>query len=133
MIDEPYQATDRAIADGREVIFEAMACFPDGAFLHIDILKKDGLANRWDLIEIKQSTAAKDYHIDDITLQRCAFAGAGDDVERPVLMHLNRHYVRQGAIDPLRIFLMEDCTDLPSSRRGDESAIAIIGGSLPLF
>ncbi|BBO75825.1 hypothetical protein DSCW_32420 [Desulfosarcina widdelii] len=123
LIDEPYRATDRAIdatnhaiADGREVIYEATACSPDGAFSRIDILKKDGPVHRWDLIEVKQSTAVKDYHIDDIALQRYAFAEAGYDVQRSILMHLDRDYVRRGGIDPHQLFLLEDCTDLAVSR-----------------
>ncbi|WP_319521890.1 hypothetical protein [uncultured Desulfosarcina sp.] len=123
LIDEPYRATDRAIdatnraiADGREVIYEATACSPDGAFSRIDILKKDGPAHPWDLIEVKQSTGVKDYHLDDIALQRYAFAGAGYDVQRSILMHLDRDYVRRGGIDPHQLFLLEDCTDLAVSR-----------------
>jgi hypothetical protein len=123
LIDEPYRATDRAIdatnraiADGREVIYEATACSPDGAFSRIDILKKNGPAHRWDLIEVKQSTAVKDYHVDDISLQRYAFNGADYDVQRSILMHLNRDYVRMGGIDPHQLFLLEDCTQLAVSR-----------------
>lgn len=123
LIDEPYRATDRAIdatnraiGNGHEVIYEATACSPDGAFSRIDILKMDGLSHRWDLIEVKQSTAVKEYHIDDIALQRYAFAEAGYDVQRSVLMHLDRNYVRMGGIDPHQLFYLEDCTDLARSR-----------------
>jgi hypothetical protein len=123
LIDEPYRATDRAIAatnraiaDGHEVIYEATACSSDGAFSRIDILKKGGPAQRWDLIEVKQSTAVKDYHVDDIALQRYAFTGAGFNVQRSVLMHLNRDYVRKGGIDPHQLFHFADCTNLAVSR-----------------
>lgn len=123
LIDEPYHAIDqaigataRAMAAGCGAIYEATACSPDGACSRIDILKRQNAAGGWDLIEVKQSTAVKDYHLDDITLQRYAFVGAGHDVRRSVLMHLNRHYVRQGDLDVRQLFQQEDCTDRVRSR-----------------
>ncbi len=118
LIDEPYYATDqaitatdRAVAAGRQAIFEATACSPDGAYSRIDILNRRSPAGGWDLIEVKQSTGVKDYHLDDIALQRHAFAGAGYDVQRSILMHLNRQYVRRGDLDVHQLFLQADCTE----------------------
>ena len=123
LIDEAYyeigkaiDSTNRSIADGHDVIFEATACSPDGAFSRIDILQKVSPTNSWDLIEVKQSTDVKDYHLDDIALQRYAFVGAGYDVRHSILMHLDRGYVRWGELDPKKMFLLEDCTDLAQSR-----------------
>lgn len=118
MIDEPYdgidkaiESTNRSISDGRDVIFEATACSPDGVFSRIDILQKVNFTGNWDLIEVKQSTDVKDYHLDGIALQRYAFAGSGYDVRRSILMHLNREYVRKGELDLKKLFLLEDCMD----------------------
>jgi hypothetical protein len=118
LIDEPYFAVDqaiaathRAMATGCQAIFEATSCSSDGACARIDILNKRAPDIGWDLIEVKQSTAVRDYHIEDITLQRYAFSEAGCVVRRSILMHLNRHYLRRGDIDVQRLFLQEDCTD----------------------
>jgi hypothetical protein len=123
LIDEPYYETDKAIdstnrsiADDKNVIFEATASSPDGAYSRIDILKKITGTVNWDLIEVKQSTGIKDYHLDDIALQRYAFQGAGYDIRRSILMHLNRDYIRRGELDPKNMFLLEDCTDWALSR-----------------
>ena len=123
LIDEPYYEIDKAIkstvnsvANGEEIIFEATACSDDGAYSKIDIFQKVTAANTWDLIEVKQSTGIQDYHLDDIALQRYAFTGAGYDVRRSILMHLNREYVRIGELDPQGLFVLEDCTDLAKSR-----------------
>lgn len=110
-VDQAVEATRQAMDAGRRAIFEATACSPDGAFSRIDILNRRPPATAWDLIEVKQSTAVKDYHLDDIALQRYAFVGAGHDIGRSILMHLDRHYVRRGDLDVQRLFHMEDCTD----------------------
>ena len=123
LIDEPYYAIDKAIdstvtavADGCDVIFEATACSVDGAYSKIDVFQKVSGAITWDLIEVKQSTDIQDYHLDDIALQRYAFTGAGYDVRRSILMHLNREYVRIGELDPKQLFILGDCTDLAEAR-----------------
>jgi len=123
LIDEPYYAIDKAInstvtavADGCDVIYEATACSDDGAYSKIDVFQKVSGANTWDLIEVKQSTDIQDYHLDDIALQRYAFTGAGYDVRRSILMHLNREYVRIGELDPKRLFILGDCTELAEAR-----------------
>jgi hypothetical protein len=123
LIDEEYYDTDKAIqstqdaiAAGNDIIFEATAASPDGAFSKIDILQKTDSAGHWDLIEVKQSTEVKDYHLDDISLQRYAFSNAGYDVRKSILMHLNRQYVRCGDLDLNGLFLLEDCTELAQAR-----------------
>ena len=123
LIDEPYYEIDKAInstvtavADGCDVIFEATACSDDGAYSKIDVFQKVSGANTWDLIEVKQSTDIQDYHLDDIALQRYAFTGAGYDVRKSILMHLNRKYVRIGELDPKQLFILGDCTELAEAR-----------------
>jgi len=123
LIDEPYyetnkaiQSTNNAVASGNDVIFEATAASPDGAFSKIDIFQKINHSNHWDLIEVKQSTDVKDYHIDDISLQRYAFTNAGYKVRKSILMHLNREYVRYGDLDYKGLFLLDDCTEQVQSR-----------------
>ena len=77
-IDKAIGSTEDAIRQGEDVIFEATALSSDGAFSRIDILKKINGTNAWDLIEVKASTGVRDYHLDDITFQRYAFAVRAD-------------------------------------------------------
>ena len=65
-IDKAIASTVKAVDNGYQAIFEATACSLDGAFSRIDILKKVAGYEEWDLIEVKQSTGVKDYHLDDI-------------------------------------------------------------------
>ena len=123
LIDEPYYEIDKAIDStiatvfsGHDVIYEATACSDDGACSKIDVFQKVTGANSWDLIEVKQSTDIQDYHLDDIALQRYAFTGAGYDVRKSILMYLNRDYVRIGELDPKRLFILGDCTELAEAK-----------------
>jgi hypothetical protein len=108
-IDRAVDLTAEAVDNGEKVIFEASACSPDGAYSRIDILKKNrhGI---WDLIEVKGSTGIKDYHLDDMALQRYAFSNSGFNIEKSFLMHINNAYVRNGALDLKQLFTLEDCT-----------------------
>jgi tetrahydromethanopterin S-methyltransferase subunit H len=118
-IDKAIASTVHAVNQGYQAIFEATACSADGAFSRIDILKKVAGSEKWDLIEVKQSNGVKDYHIDDMALQRYAFEGAGYNVRKTILMHVNNQYVRKGDIDPKGFFALEDCTEIVESRLPD--------------
>jgi hypothetical protein len=109
-IDQAIAATKKAIADGAGVIFEATAASDDGAFSRIDVLKKVEDSDCWDLIEVKMSTSVKEYHYDDMALQRYAFTGAGYKIRKSILMHINSQYVRFGDLDVSALFTLEDCT-----------------------
>lgn len=110
-IDKAIESTKKAIVQGGEVIFEAIACSKDGAYSGIDILKKVKGSEAWDLIKVKASTGVKDYHYDDMALQRYAFIGAGYKIRKSILMYLNDEYVRSGELDIKQLFKLEDCTD----------------------
>lgn len=110
-IDKAIQSTEQAIKNGYKIIFEATACSDDNAFSRIDILKKVKGTEAWDLIEVKGSTKVKDYHIDDTSLQRYAFKGAGYEIRRSYLMHVNNQYVRNGDLELKKLFALSDITD----------------------
>ena len=118
-IDQAIASTQKAINDGQKVIFEATAASTDGAFSRIDILKKVNGSDAWDLIEVKMATTVKDYHIDDMTLQRYAFIGAGYKIRKSILMHINNQYVRQGDLDLSALFTLEDCTEQVEEKLDD--------------
>jgi len=122
-ITEPYykikqaiQCTTKAAKRGADLIYEATACSESGAYSRIDNLKKVAGSNNWDLIEVKSSTEVKDYHIDDMALQRHAFTGGGYRIRKSILMHVNNNYVRSGTLDLQRLFTLEDCTGIVEDR-----------------
>jgi hypothetical protein len=109
-IDATIRSTQEAVGKNPPAIFEAAACSPDGAYSRIDILKKCRGDRMWDLVEVKSTTSVKDYHIDDMALQRHAFAGAGYDIRKSVLMHLDNQYVKNGPLEVQKLFHPQDCT-----------------------
>jgi hypothetical protein len=115
-IDQAIRSTHQAVKQGKDLIFEATACAENGAYSRIDILKKVDGSGAWDLIEVKSSTGVKDYHIDDMALQRHAFTGAGYRIRKSILMHINNSYVRSGQLDLQGLFTLEDCTEMVEDR-----------------
>ena len=110
-IDQAIATTRRAVEKGCAALFEAAAGSADGAYSRIDILNKVPGTDDWDLVEVKASTAVKDYHLDDMALQRYAFTGAGYSIRKSILMHVDNTYVRNGALDVHGLFAKEDCTE----------------------
>lgn len=104
------RSTEEAVALSPPAVFEAAACSPDGAYSRIDILRKCRESGAWDLVEVKSSTSVKGYHIDDMALQRHAFAGAGYNIRQSILMHIDNQYVKSGPLDVQKLFHLEDCT-----------------------
>ena len=123
-IDKAIESTDDAIRQGKDIIFEATALSADGAFSRIDVLNKVNGSDAWDLIEVKASTGVRDYHLDDITFQRYAFANAGYEIRNSILMHVNNEYLRAGELNVNELFTLEDCTEIVQER------ITEIDGSL---
>lgn len=107
-IDRAVESTRRMIDQGATTIYEATACSASGAYCRIDILHKEQQAEKWDLIEIKQSTSVKDYHVDDMAFQRHVFENAGYPIGDSFLMHLNKAYVRRGPLEYDKLFALEN-------------------------
>jgi len=86
------QKTTELIQQGANTLYEA-AFRQDGIFAMADILHRSG--NRWDVYEVKASTATKPYHIDDAAIQYYVFRNALD---------INNRYVRKGELDVAALF-----------------------------
>ena len=76
----------------------------------------------WDIIEVKSTTSLKDVHLEDLGFQVWILAMAGLEIRRCFLCYINPDFVRQGKIDPKKLFVLEDVTDraanLAANRRG---------------
>lgn len=82
-IDATIRSTQETVAKNPPAIYEAAACSPDGAYSRIDILRKYREDGAWDLVEAKSTTSVKDYHIDDMALQRYAHPFSSHERRRP--------------------------------------------------
>jgi Domain of unknown function(DUF2779) len=101
-------ALTREAFSTRKPLFEPALSFGN-AFARADILNPAG-DDEWDMIEVKSSTEVKPVNIEDLTLQKYTFEGAGVRIRNCYLMHINNQYVRFGGVDPAGLFTMEDVT-----------------------
>ena len=97
------QLTKQAIAEGKEVIYEAAFEY-DGLLCFADLLVKKG--NQWLIYEVKSSTSVKDYHINDAAFQYYVISN-NIPVQDAFIVYLNNQYVRNGEIDIKQLFVMD--------------------------
>lgn len=105
--DNPYSYqkcvadTMRYLKNGHQVIYEAAFQF-EGILCALDILVK--VDNQWHAFEVKSTTGVKEPHILDTALQYYVITNAGINLADISIIHLNRQYVRQGALDIEQLF-----------------------------
>jgi hypothetical protein len=72
--------TSRLVADGKApAVFEATFDHQK-VLVRVDVLQRSAKGKRWKLIEVKSSTAMKDYYIPDVAIQRFVLEGSGFSV-----------------------------------------------------
>lgn len=71
----------------------------------------------WDLIEVKSSTQVKDEHYEDAAFQKYVYEGAGLKLRRCYLMHINSDYIREGAVEPERLFRRAEISEEAAERQ----------------
>lgn len=100
--------TERIIAGGAEVLFQATVITDDNLLAMADVLEKNG--DGWNLYEVKSSgSVKKDVHIPDMAFQKTAFEKAGYSIKETRIIHLNKEFLRNGdVIDPNVYFITEN-------------------------
>ena len=112
-------ATKDFLAKGHNFIFEATAVHPEtGNYSRIDILRRNN-DESFDLIEVKSSTKVKDYHLDDMAFQYHIFNAAGYNINQCLMVVINNEYIRQGDLEPNKLFKFEDITETVMSKQED--------------
>ncbi|MCR4716627.1 MAG: DUF2779 domain-containing protein [Lachnospiraceae bacterium] len=86
----------------------------DGLFCAVDILHstEDG----YDIVEVKSSTEVKGIYLDDVAFQNYVLSNCGINVNRVYVMHIDNTYVRNGKLDLLGLFELEDVTDIANDK-----------------
>jgi hypothetical protein len=74
----------------------------------VDILVRNG--NVWDIYEVKASTAVSEIYLYDIAFQRLVIESCGLKVGKCYVVHLNNEYVRNGDIEPKKMFTLHEVT-----------------------
>ena len=99
----------KAYIKQRRTIFEAGLMTGD-IYSRADILlpvNKD----QWDIIEVKASTKVKEEYIQDVSFQKHTYESAGLNIRKCFLLHINGQYVKNGGIDPDKLFKQQEITD----------------------
>ena len=89
-------------------LYEAAFYF-DEVLSVLDILEHDANGGIH-AIEVKSSSKMEDYYITDAALQYWVMSNAGNAPKRFSLMHINKSYVKNGAIDLDDFFTLHDIT-----------------------
>ena len=87
--------------------------------MRVDVLLK-APQGRWDLIEVKQSSKAKEEHVTDAAAQVYSIERSGFSVRSAAIMHVDTEYIWEGGdYDPYRLFALEDVTAAVAIASGD--------------
>jgi len=98
---ESLKQTSEAVQAEVPVLYEA-AFVHDRVLAAVDILRKDGAG--WQLIEVKSTNSVKSQHIADAALQYHVLTAVGVPITDVSILHLNKDYVRRGALDLAALF-----------------------------
>jgi hypothetical protein len=113
----------------RNPIYEA-SFEVDGCYCRADIMVPKG-GDAWDLYEVKSATKVKDINIADVAFQTHVIERSGITLDRLFLVHIDNSYVRQGDIDPERLFHTEDVTSQARALQSEvESKVAAMHGTI---
>ena len=133
---EAQKTTKAAIANfDVPAIFEGAFVY-DGIRIRVDILER--LSNdRWNMIEVKSATSAKEVYIVDAAIQYYVLNGAGLGLDRVGILHLNNQYVYDGVrLDLNQLFHFAELTEEVHRRQESianqvESLKTVISSDLP--
>lgn len=112
--------TEELLKKKSGVIFQATFII-DGFMARSDVLEFDAEAGKWDLYEVKGTSAVREggksnNHLDDLAFQASILRRANVPLGKCFVMHLNNTYVLQGELDLEQLFTVEDVTSKVQER-----------------
>ncbi len=111
---EQIERTQSLIEQKVDTIYEAAFSY-QGVFVKCDILHRG--SEGWAIYEVKSSTSAEEYHLNDVSVQYYVISGTGLPVKKAFLVHINKNYVRHGEIDVNQLFAKVDVTDIAKEKK----------------
>lgn len=100
--------TKKLIKDGAQTIFEAVFSY-DNVFVKADILHRG--ESGWVVAEVKCGTNFKDVYLNDLAVQYHVISNSGLDLTKAMLLLIDTEYVRDGEIEPEKLFQFADLTE----------------------
>jgi hypothetical protein len=117
-LGQALAATKRLLADpeDRRPVYEATFQHK-GILVRLDVLLREPSGMR--LIEVKSSTSLKPEHVTDCAIQAWVARGAGLDLERVSLAHIDSHFVYPGGGDYQGLLLEHDISSEVMARQAE--------------
>ena len=110
-------------------LFEPGFLFGD-CYCRVDILVPQN--GTYDIIEVKSSTKVKDINYHDVAFQKFVLENCGLKIGKCFVMHLNSSYVRSGALELDKLFVVEEVTSEVDKIEVDVNPmLQVINGSCP--
>ena len=100
---EPRGATRAQLAAGVDVLFQPVFEV-DRCLAAIDVLQRNSSTGAHSVFEIKSSSRLKEEHLYDVAFQALLIARKRLNIDQMFVIHLNREYVRRGALDLRGLF-----------------------------
>jgi hypothetical protein len=108
--------TQELIAQGATIIYEAVFQY-EGVLCALDMLVKEGDA--WHAYEVKGGGGVKAQYVHDAAFQYYVITHCGLELEDISIVHLNKKYVRNGALEIQKLFakqsILKEVVELQSS------------------
>ncbi len=108
--EDAVETTLKAMENTKVAAIYEAGFIHDGVRIRVDILERvdDG---KWNLVEVKSATSAKDIYLPDVSVQYRVLRGSGLEIDRVILMHLNNRYVYDGKMLEIeKLFSRADLT-----------------------
>lgn len=113
--EQAVQETARLMTEKTPTLFQA-TFIADGFIVRNDMLSYDPLENSWNLFEVKATNSMKEGeserdHISDVAFQVEVMKRSNIKIGRYFLIHLDKEYKRNGALNMEALFTIEDITE----------------------
>jgi len=106
---ESLSRTKQLLAKGQGTIFQPSVS-DYKLYCRADIIKFNTRTSKWDIYEVKSSTGVKDIHLLDLAFQKVCFEQCKVKIGKMYVVHINNKYVRQGEIEPKKLFQKSEVT-----------------------
>lgn len=100
--------TQELIANGTKIIYEAAFVYKEILIMADILVHADG---EWSMYEVKSGLRISPSNISDAALQFAVVRGAGIDVKKISLVHIDGYYKRRGEINLQQLFKIVDITE----------------------
>ncbi|MCU0679168.1 MAG: DUF2779 domain-containing protein [Planctomycetes bacterium] len=108
---DAIEETTRLVLAKTPVIFQP-SFWSEDLYSRADIIKYVPADNTWEIYEVKSATSLKKEYLPDVAFQKITLEAAGLKVSKAFVIYINKDYVRQGAVEPAKLFLTADVTAL---------------------